>query len=288
VGGWVLNGERLFVFVKFFTLQCFWAQSAVPRLFCHYFLHLKFNIMENNQPTNKIDSITQFLTVHNTTVIAVIMAISALLGQNYEQTEEDVHEKQEDFEDRQADLESIKLMYGENSPKYLNAANEYWEEEEELLKDAMETIDYDDPSVEIPKAEGRLPQQTEDGYVPQTEGDIPQPQENAQQAEGEAQQPQGEMQPTEGDVQQQPEAAMQQQPTQNAEHMAEDKMEEVFDEVVEEAETQSMYSDYATTILQISVLLSSIGVSSMNKLLTYLASGLTLLGVILEIAAAVM
>lgn len=244
--------------------------------------------MENNQPTNKIDSISQFLTVHNTTVIAVIMAISALLGQNYEQTEEDVHEKQEDFEDRQADLENIKLMYGENSPKYLDAANEYWEEEEELLEEAMEEIDYeDDPSVEIPKAEGRLPQQTEDGDLPQTDGDLPQPQENAQQTEGEMQQPQGEMQTTQGDVQQ-PEAATQQQPAQNAKHMAEDKMEEVFDEVVEEAETQSMYSDYATTILQISVLLSSIGISAMNKILSYLASGLTLVGVILEIAAAVM
>lgn len=61
-----------------------------------------------------------------------------------------------------------------------------------------------------------------------------------------------------------------------------------FATAVETAKTQSTYSDYATTILQISVLLSSIGVNAVNrnKFLSYLASGLTLVGVVLEILAA--
>lgn len=245
--------------------------------------------MENEQPSNKIDSITQFLTVHNTTIIAVIMAISAMLGQSYQQQEEAVHETQEDFEDKQADLKSIELMYGENSAQYQNSAQEYQKEEVKLLEEAMEAIDFDTSGLIIPKAEGRLPQQTEGGGMPQ-EGTGQQPQEGTQQ-EGAGQQPQG--YPQQEGVGQPPQGgAQQQQPAQNAQLSSKVKkvkdIEEKFKAVVESAETQSSYSDYATTILQISVLLSSIGVSVANKFLSYLASGFTLVGVILEIAAAVM
>lgn len=189
--------------------------------------------MENNQPTNKIDSITQFLTLHNTTIIAVIMAISAMIGQNYQQREDSVLEMQEDFEDKQADLESIELMYGQNSSQYINAAKEYQEEEKELLEDAMETIDFDSTELEdIPQAEGRITDYTE-----QTEGDAPQ---DVPQTGGDAQQTQGDAQQQGADMQQPMEAA--QQPVGNAQKPAENNREAQFDAVVETAETQSRYS----------------------------------------------
>lgn len=239
--------------------------------------------MENNQPTNKIDSITQFLTLHNTTIIAVIMAISAMIGQNYQQNEEEVFEIQENFEDKQADLESIELMYGTNSSQYMNAAKEYQKEEEALLEEAMDAIDFDSSELEnIPKAEGRLMD-----YTDQNEGEVPQPQGAQEQPENNVQQtPGNEQQPTETNMQQPMGAA--QQPAGNAKQPAEKQMENQFEGIAKTAETRSRYSDYATTILQISVLLSSIGVSAMNRFLSYLASGLTLVGVVVEIIAATM
>lgn len=184
--------------------------------------HLKFNVMENNQPTNKIDSITQFLTVHNTTIIAIIMAISAMLGQNYQQNEEAVFEDQENYEDTNAYMDELNLEYlgdsisVEEQQKLDSIRIEYEKEQDSLLADAT--------GLDVTEVQ----------------------------------------------------------------NLTEEQEEAKIKEAAETAETQSAYSDYATTILQVSVLLSSIGVSVVNKLLSYLASGLTLVGVVLGILAAAM
>lgn len=61
-----------------------------------------------------------------------------------------------------------------------------------------------------------------------------------------------------------------------------------FEKVKDEVDQKENMSGYASTVLQISVLLSSVGMTNKAKLLTYLASGLTLIGVLIEIFMAVM
>lgn len=61
-----------------------------------------------------------------------------------------------------------------------------------------------------------------------------------------------------------------------------------FEKVKDEVDQKENMSGYASTVLQISVLLSSVGMTNKAKLLTYLASRLTLIGVLIEIFMAVM
>lgn len=179
--------------------------------------------MENEQPSNKIDSITQFLTVHNTTIIAIIMAISAMLGQSYQQNEEAVFEDQENYEDASANMDELNL-------EYLGDTSISVEEQQSL--DSIR-IEYENE---------------QDTLLAEATGlDVTEVQ-----------------------------------------NLTEEQEEAKIKEAAETAETQSAYSDYATTILQIAVLLSSIGVSVVNRFLSYLASGFTLVGVVLEILAATM
>ncbi len=152
--------------------------------------------MENSQPTNKIDAFTQFLTVHNTTIIAIIMTIAGLLGQHAQEEKEAVYDDVEDIQDR---------MEGGIT------------DEERSLIDA-EMAD--------------LAEETGESYASADQID--------------------------------------------------------FEKVKDEVDQKENMSGYASTVLQISVLLSSVGMTNKAKLLTYLASGLTLIGVLIEIFMAVM
>jgi len=168
-----------------------------------------------DQP-NKNDSskggFVGFIMLHNTTIIAIILAVAAMLGNGLERTQQKADKAESEIQQRREyletetqtlsdEIEELDLQYDSTSPKYQEVAKGLQHRSDSLDKMEAETV----------------------------------------------------------------------------------KIEHEKETILQHVETQNKTSNMADTIFEVAILLSSISLTSKNKKLTWLATLLTLAGVIAEV-----
>ncbi|MEO5783680.1 MAG: DUF4337 family protein [Ginsengibacter sp.] len=166
----------------------------------------------SQESEKKSNSFFDTLMVHNTTIIAIILSIAAMIGNHFEQLEQNANEDVQQIENKRADNEDKLTVAANKVEEYTMEENADSTSE----KFAALINDFSVQKDSLDKEEETL-------------------------------------------------------------QKSEEKINATFEKVKE----QSSRSNMASTIFEISILLSSIGMTNKKKLFTYVASALTVIGIII-------